>query len=52
MLYRFQFGKEFTRPLVEQKLEEYLRGSYVKYTLLKRNGQTIFKVDTKSKKMP
>ncbi|MEK6621196.1 MAG: hypothetical protein AABZ13_01810, partial [Planctomycetota bacterium] len=50
VLYRFQFGKEFTRPLVEQKLEEYLRGSYVKYTLLKRNGQTIFKVDTKSKK--
>lgn len=50
VLYRFQFGKEFTRPLVEQKLEEYLRGSYVKYTLLKRNDQTIFKVDTKSKK--
>lgn len=50
VLYRFQFGKDFTRPLVEQKLEEYLRNSYVKYTLLKRNDHTIFKVDIKNKK--
>ena len=50
MLYRFQFGKDFTRHLIEQKLEEYLRASYVKYTLLKRNDLTIFKVDTKNKK--
>ena len=50
VLYRFQFGKDFTRHLIEQKLEEYLRASYVKYTLLKRNDLTIFKVDTKNKK--
>jgi hypothetical protein len=29
---------------------EYLHTNYVKHTLLKRDGQTIFKVDTKHKK--
>jgi len=50
VLYRFQFGQDFTRQLVEQKLEEYLRASYVKYTLLKRNDLTTFKIDVKNKK--
>lgn len=48
--YRIYFTKDFTRPLLEQKLGKYLHANYVKHTLLKRDGHTIFKVDTKSKK--
>ena len=50
ILYRMSFRKEFTAPFIQQKLGEYLHANYVKHTLLKREGQTIFKVDTKHKK--
>ncbi|MBI5795061.1 MAG: radical SAM protein [Planctomycetes bacterium] len=50
MLYKMYFNKNFTASFIEQKLGEYLHANYVKHTLLKRHGDTIFKVDTKSKK--
>ncbi len=50
MLYKMYFNKDFTASFLEQKAGEYLHANYVKHTLLKRHGDTIFKVDTKSKK--
>ena len=50
ILYRICFTKECTMSFIQQKLGEYLHANYVKHTLLKRDGQTIFKVDTKYKK--
>ncbi len=50
MLYKMYFNKNFTASFIEQKVGEYLHANYVKHTLLKRHGDTIFKVDTKSKK--
>ena len=50
MLYKMYFNKNFTASFIEQKAGEYLHANYVKHTLLKRHGDTIFKVDTKSKK--
>ncbi|MFN3532646.1 MAG: B12-binding domain-containing radical SAM protein [Candidatus Brocadia sp.] len=50
ILYRICFTKEFTASFVQQKLGEYLHANYVKHTLLKRDGHTIFKVDAKYKK--
>lgn len=50
VLYRMSFTKEFTVPFIQQKLGEYLHANYVKHTLLKREDQTIFKVDTRHKK--
>lgn len=50
ILYRMSFTKEFTASFLQQKLGEYLHANYVKHTLLKREGQTIFKVDTRYKK--
>lgn len=50
ILYKIHFTKDFTRPLLEQKLGKYLHANYVKHTLLKRDGHTIFKVDAKNKK--
>lgn len=50
ILYKICFTKEFTASFIQQKLGEYLHTSYVKHTLLKRDGQVIFKVDTKHKK--
>ena len=50
ILYKMYFNKNFTASFIEQKAGEYLHANYVKHTLLKRHGDTIFKVDTKSKK--
>lgn len=50
VLYRMSFSKEFTMPFIQQKLGEYLHANYVKHTLLKRDDQTIFRVDTRHKK--
>ena len=50
ILYRMSFTKEFTASFIQQKLGEYLHANYVKHTLFKRDGQTIFKVDTRHKK--
>jgi len=50
VLYKMYFNKNFTASFIEQKAGEYLHANYVKHTLLKRHGDTIFKVDTKSKK--
>ena len=50
ILYKMYFTKNFSASLIEQKFGEYLRNNYVKHTLLKRSGNTIFKVDTKNKK--
>ncbi|MBU6391835.1 MAG: radical SAM protein, partial [Planctomycetes bacterium] len=50
ILYKIYFNKDFTTPLVEQKLGAYLHAAYVKHTLLRRDGHTIFKVDMKNKK--
>jgi radical SAM superfamily enzyme YgiQ (UPF0313 family) len=50
ILYRISFTKEFTTSFIQQKLGEYLHANYVKHTLFKRDGQTIFKVDTRHKK--
>ncbi len=50
ILYRIYFDKEFTLPAIQQKLGAYLHAHYVKHTLLKRNDDTIFRVDKKSKK--
>lgn len=50
ILYRMSFTKEFTMAYVQQKMGEYLHANYVKHTLLKRDGQTLFKVDTKHRK--
>ncbi len=50
ILYKICFEKEFTASFLQQKLGEYLHANYVKHTLLKRDGQTIFKVDTKHRK--
>lgn len=50
ILYRMCLAKEFTASFLQQKLGEYLHAHYVKHTLLKRDGQAIFKVDTKYKK--
>jgi len=50
ILYRMCFPKEFTASFLRQKLGEYLHKNYVKHTLLKRDGQAIFKVDTKHRK--
>ena len=51
MLYKMYFNKNFTASFIEQKFGEYLHANYVKHTLLRKHGDTIFKVDTKSKKM-
>src|SRR3989338_5094457 len=50
ILYKMYFNKNFTASFIEQKVGEYLHANYVKHTLLKKDGDTIFKVDTKSKK--
>ncbi len=50
ILYKIYFNKGFTTPLVEQQLGAYLHAAYVKHTLLRRDGHTIFKVDMKNKK--
>ncbi len=50
ILYRMSFPKELTASFLQQKLGEYLHANYVKHTLLKRNDQTIFRVDTRYKK--
>ena len=50
MLYKMYFNKNFTASFIEQKFGEYLHANYVKHTLLRKHGDTIFKVDTKSKK--
>lgn len=50
ILYRICFNEDFTKSFIEQKLGKYLHANYVKHTLLKREGRTIFKVDTKSRK--
>ena len=50
MLYKMYFNKNFTASFIEQKLGEYLHANYVKHTLLKRDGYTIFRVDSKNKK--
>lgn len=50
ILYKVRFAKEFTESFLRQKLGEYLHANYVRHTLLKRGGQTVFKVDTKHKK--
>lgn len=50
ILYRMHFDKDFTRPLIEQKLGHFLHTHYVKHTLFKKGSDTIFKVDIKSKK--
>ncbi|HHT9146620.1 MAG TPA: B12-binding domain-containing radical SAM protein, partial [Candidatus Wunengus sp. YC61] len=50
MLYKIYFNKNFTASFIEQKLGEYLHANYVKHTLLKRDGDTIFRVDSKNKK--
>ncbi|HHT9130742.1 MAG TPA: radical SAM protein, partial [Candidatus Brocadiaceae bacterium] len=50
ILYKIYFNKSFTMPFIEQKLGAYLHTVYVKHTLLRRNGHTIFKVDIKNKK--
>jgi hypothetical protein len=44
------FNKNFTASFIEQKVGEYLHANYVKHTLLKRDGYTIFRVDSKNKK--
>ncbi|MBI2556769.1 MAG: radical SAM protein [Planctomycetes bacterium] len=50
ILYKMYFNKNFTASFIEQKLGEYLHANYVKHTLLKRDGYTIFRVDSKNKK--
>ena len=50
MLYKMYFNKNFTASFIEQKAGEYLHANYVKHTLLKRDGYTIFRVDSKNKK--
>jgi hypothetical protein len=50
ILCKMYFNKNFITSFIEQKLGEYLHACYVRHTLLKRHGDTIFKVDTKSKK--
>ena len=50
ILYKMYFNKNFTVSFIEQKLGEYLHANYVKHTLLKRDGYTIFRVDSKNKK--
>ena len=50
ILYKIWFPKEFTASFIQQKLGEYLHAHYVKHTLLKRDGQTIFMVNTKHRK--
>lgn len=50
MLYKMYFNKNFTASFIEQKAGEYLHANYVKHTLLKRDGDTIFRVDSKNKK--
>ena len=48
--YNIYFNKDFKKSFIEQKLGEYLHTNYVKHTLLRKNGQIIFKVDTKTRK--
>ena len=50
ILYKMYFNINFTASFIEQKLGEYLHANYVKHTLLKRDGYTIFRVDSKNKK--
>ena len=50
IFYKMYFKKNFTASFIEQKFGEYLHANYVKHTLLRKHGDTIFKVDTKSKK--
>ncbi|MDR4506956.1 MAG: radical SAM protein [Candidatus Brocadiaceae bacterium] len=50
ILYRIRFPKDFTISFLEQKLGEHLHTNYVKHTVLKRQGATVFKVDDKTKK--
>jgi hypothetical protein len=50
ILYSVRFTKEFTASFIQQKLGEYLHANYVRHTLFKRGGHTIFKVDKKHKK--
>lgn len=50
ILYKMCFTEEFRASFIQQKLGEYLHANYVKHTLLKRDRQTIFKVDKKYKK--
>ncbi|HHT9128927.1 MAG TPA: B12-binding domain-containing radical SAM protein [Candidatus Wujingus californicus] len=48
--YNIYFNKDFKKSFIEQKLGEYLHTNYVKHTLLRNNGQIMFKVDTKTRK--
>lgn len=50
ILYRFNFTGEFTASFIERALGKHLHENYVKHTLYKKEGNTIFKVDAKSKK--
>ncbi len=50
ILYKMGFPGEFTASFLQQKLGTYLHTNYVRHTLLKRDGQTIFRVDTKHRK--
>lgn len=50
ILYKMCFTEEFTASFIQQKLGEYLHANYVKHTMFKRDGQAIFKVDTRYKK--
>lgn len=50
ILYKICLPAEFTAPFLQQKLGAYLHANYVRHTLLKREGQTIFQVDPKHRK--
>ncbi|HWR33554.1 MAG TPA: radical SAM protein [Chitinophagaceae bacterium] len=50
ILYNMHFPKNFEVPFIELKMGEFLHNNYVKHTLLKRDGYTIFNVDKKGKK--
>ncbi len=48
--YNIYFNKDFKKSFIEQKLGEYLHTNYVKHTLLRKNGQIMFRVDPKTRK--
>ncbi|MGQ3684776.1 MAG: radical SAM protein [Candidatus Loosdrechtia sp.] len=50
LLYRMRFNSNFTKPLIEKKLGEYLHAHYVKHTLYKKGDCTLFMVDIKNRK--
>ncbi|MCF6149279.1 MAG: radical SAM protein [Candidatus Kuenenia sp.] len=50
ILYKIQFPPDISKTHIEQRLGKYLHDIYVKHTLLKKDGCTLFKVDAKSRK--